>query len=212
MHRINKAIDKAKKNRKGYTLIEVLVVVFIILALTTVSLASFSAYYRARSSKVSKTIDTLIAQSKIDSLSGRENFMVIRHKTDYDSNEHGIAQDSEYYAELYKVDGDKAIRYKKEGVGNSWVTLSFNNATEVSENSLIVLKFNMKTGAVDHISASEVGELFSPPASEDEVRDGVGYDASKFTSIDDAKSEIYIISGQTHVIELYTASGEHQIV
>lgn len=211
----NLIFKKFKGNKKGYTLIEVLVVVFMMVALLSIAVGSYSAYYRARGSKVSKTIDTMIAQSKIDSLSGRENIMVIRQQTEYDKSEDGLNA-AEYYAELYRIEGSKAIRYKKEDIGNSWVTLSLiNNEAEDTENiskqvaddNLIVIRFNEKTGAITYL---ELTDDFSPPSSDEEVSGGVNY-----TGLDDApdglKRIIRIITARPYEIEMWIASGEHII-
>ena len=161
---------KIKCNKKGYTLIEVLIVVFMLVALLSIAVGSYTAYYRARGSKVSKTIDTMIAQSKIDALSGRENIMVIRHQTDFDKSEDGLDA-SKYYAELYAVEGNKAIRYKKEEIGNSWVSMNLDDNGDISENNMIVIKFHEKTGAITYlddiapgVSGGGTSDLFSSPS------------------------------------------------
>lgn len=211
----NFTFSKIKSNKKGYTLIEVLIVVFMLVALLSIAVGSYSAYYRARGSKVSKTIDTMIAQSKIDALSGRDNIMVIRHQTDFDKSEDGLDA-SEYYAELYRVEGAKAIRYEKEDIGNSWVSLSLiNNEAEsaeniskqVSDDNLIVIKFNGKTGAISYLALTDD---FSPPSSDEEVNGGVDYDG--FDEVPDGQSRIIRIStARPYDIEIWIASGEHII-
>ncbi|MBR3621356.1 MAG: prepilin-type N-terminal cleavage/methylation domain-containing protein, partial [Clostridia bacterium] len=146
--RIKKAI---KSNKKGYSLIEVLIVVFIMAALLAVSTGSFTAYFNARPTKVAKTLDVMIAQSKIDALSGRDNLMIIRSQTAYDKTEDGSLRAGDYYAELYRIEGDKAYRYKKESIGNSWVTINMDNdptkEIKKDDNNLIAIIFNGKSGA-----------------------------------------------------------------
>ncbi len=208
-------LEKIKCNKKGYTLIEVLIVVFMLVALLSIAVGSYTAYYRARGSKISKTIDTMIAQSKIDALSGRENIMVIRHKTDYDDSEDGMSA-SKYYAELYSVEGTKAVRYKKEGIGNNWVSINLGDNDDISESRMIVLKFNVKTGAITYlndISPSSSGEgsedYFAPPSSEDEATGGVVF---KLEETPTAASEtIKIKSARPYAIQMWIASGEHII-
>ncbi len=195
MHSFKRIINKIKNNKGGFSLIEIMVVVFIMVALTSISVGSFAAYNRARSSKISKTLDTLIAQSKIDALSGRENFLLLRRV------------DNEYLAELYSVNGKSAKNYKQESLGNRWVTITYDNTnTEISETNYLMIRFNQKTGAVEYISTVN-NSTFNPENT----------NVENYTEPTQAKSAIptentiNIESNNNHPIVLYRDSGEHKI-
>lgn len=205
---------KLAEDKKGFSLVELVVTVSIMVALASIATGSFLAYYHARSSKVAKTIDTTISQSKIDALSGRENVMIIRHQVDYDKTEDGLTSASEYYVELYSLENGNAIRYKKEQLGNSWVSISLENSPSkaVDETQSIAIKFNPRTGGVDFLDVVSAtgsdGNSFIPPSNEDAVNNGVAY---RGVGDPASTSKIYISSGQTYTIEVYAASGEHTI-
>jgi prepilin-type N-terminal cleavage/methylation domain-containing protein len=196
MHSFKRIMNNIKNNKGGFSLIEIMVVVFIMVALTTVSIGSFTAYYRARSSKVSKTIDTMIAQSKIDALSGKENFLMLRKA------------DKDFFVELYSVNGKHAACYKQEPAGNNWVTITYEadgSVTEISDTNFLIIKFNQRSGAVDYMSAV-TSSVFNPDNTE-------GENYTEFEKVTIPKMvKIQIESTQNYTIELYSASGEHQIV
>lgn len=124
----------AKHNNKGFSMIELIVVVAILIVAVGVTATSLRTMYNARSLKAAKTIDGMISQSKINAMSGKKNTFVLRYSED----------DGCYFCELVDAAGNA---YESEQVGNNSLEVTIDSANNVKENNLEI-RFNGDTGAI----------------------------------------------------------------
>lgn len=178
-------IKNFAKNKKGFTLMEVLVVVFMMVALTTLGGSGFVALSHARASKVANSFDVLMSQSKVNALSGRTNTLRVFFNEDED-RDNGLKART-YYGTLTDSNGI----YETAELGNRLVNITYDNKN-VTENINIVIEFNQKTGAVEKCQMVN---------SDD---DSVLVDTQN-------KSIFYVSSGSTYTIELFKITGEHRV-
>ena len=145
-----------RKNTKGISYVELVIVMGILAALIGISSISFSAAWRARASKAANSVDALLSQSKINALSGEDNYLKILYRekdTSRDINE------SAYYAELYRV--GSSTPYKSENIGSGRLRILFGEGkTDIEQNKAVLIKFNSKNGAVEYSGISSSNALF----------------------------------------------------
>lgn len=182
-------LKKFADNKKGFTLIEVFVVVAMMVALTTLGGSGFVALSHARASKVANSLDVLMSQSKVNALSGRDNILTVFYNETEDTDKGYKAKT--YYGILEDTDGI----YEVAELGNRLVTINFKNTKgtkNVTAKDNIKIVFDQKTGAVNEcrmIDASNNSILVDT----------------------DNKTEFYIQSGSTYMIELFKITGEHRV-
>ena len=178
-----------KNNNKGFSLVELLVVVVIMGIAVSIVTGSFISMYNARSKKATETLDAVIAQAKVDAMSGRDCRAVLEYSDGSDGNDEG------YYAILLMrtdQDGDGVLdtstEYKRESLGNDRLSFTVNGNDEynIAEDSLYI-SFNGTTGAVRSAKYGTTNVL----------------GGSVLT--------ITVSSTATHVITLYKDTGEHLI-
>ncbi len=184
-----------RKNTKGISYIELIIVMGMLAALMGISSISFSSAWRARAGKAANSVDAILAQSKVNALSGQNNIVLISYK---DKDVDAGYRDAGYYAELYdQVDRDAAgdpvfsdTPYKSELIGNSRLAVSLGDVP-LEEGSLIKIKFDGKKGSLEYAGlVSAEDEALSSP--EDETK-------------------ISFTFGGTYVITIYKLTGEHRI-
>ncbi|MBQ8943513.1 MAG: prepilin-type N-terminal cleavage/methylation domain-containing protein, partial [Clostridia bacterium] len=120
-----------KNNNKGFSLVELLVVVVIMGIAVSIVTGSFISMYNARSKKATETLDAVIAQAKVDAMSGRDCRAVLEYSDGSDGNDEG------YYALLLMrtdQDGDGVLdtstEYKRESLGNDRLSFTVNGNDE----------------------------------------------------------------------------------
>ncbi len=185
MQKLNKFAD----NKKGFTLIEVFVVVAMMVALTTLGGSGFVALSHARASKVANSLDVLLSQSKVNALSGRDNTLTVFYNETEDKDKGYKAKT--YYGTLTDTDGV----YEVAELGNRLVTINFKNTKgtkNVSAKDNIRISFDQKTGAVSECRMIDTSD------------NAVLVDT-------DNKTEFYIQSGSTYMVELFKITGEHRV-
>ena len=178
-----------RKNTKGISYVELVIVMGILAALIGISSISFSAAWRARASKASNSVDALLSQSKINALSGEDNYIKILYRekdTSRDINE------SAYYAELYRV--GSSTPYKSENIGSGRLSILFGEGqTDIKQNKKAVLiKFNSKNGSVEYAGIEDISSSDTPASAPD-------------------KTQIYFKFGNQYCVNLWRATGEHNI-
>lgn len=188
---MQKANNTITSNKKGFTLIEVLVVVAMIVALTALGGSGFAALSHARANKVVKSIDTLLSQSKVNALSGKENTLEIFYNENED-RDNGYKSKT-YYGVLKDRNGNI---YETEELGNSLVTINCSNGGDVGKNACIKAKFNTKTGKIEYCCVK------NPNAS---------VSAEEISNTPN-KITIYASFGSTYAVEIFKLTGEHHVV
>ena len=179
----------ALKNNKGFSLVELLVVVVILGTAVSLVTGAFVSIYNARSKKATETLDAVISQAKVDAMSGRDCRAVLSYSDGSDDYDEG------YYVTLVsRVDSDgngtvDAIsEYKRENLGNDRLSfiINGNNSYDVKNDSFAIA-FNGTTGAVSYAKYGS-------------------------TSVKTGKTlTITVASTSTHVITVYNDTGEHSI-
>lgn len=168
-----------KNNNKGFSLVELLTVIAIMGVAVSLVGASFLSLYRARSQRAAETLDAVISQCKIDTMSGLN--CEVRVELD----------DGDYYARLYRFDeaDDGSISetvYKSEKLASDSLTVSAGGAS-VGTDSVLNIRFNRSTGAIASAGCGSVSNIFG----------------SGVTAV------ITMASTGTHTITLYRTTGEH---
>ena len=177
-----------RNNKKGVSFVELVIVMGMLAALMSVTAISFSSAWRARASKAANTADALLSQSKVNALSGDNNyFQITFHEKD---NSKGY-RESAYYAELFKTGSSEP--YKSEVIGNGRLEILFDDeviANDEDSGEAIKVKFNQKTGAVEY--AGKVSLTDTPDSAPKEC-------------------QIKFHFGNTYTIRLWKVTGEHNI-
>lgn len=185
-----------RKNIKGISYVELVIVMGILAALLGISSISFSAAWRARASKAANSVDALLSQSKVYALSGDDNCLQVSYHEKDSAN--GYAE-SGYYAELLKIDVSETGEFslstsspiKSELIGNGRLQVRFGDE-DIEQNESIRIKFNPKTGAVDFAGVKPTVDSSLPASALD-------------------KSQLYFHFGNTYCINLWKLTGEHNI-
>lgn len=156
-----------------------------------VSFSSLTSMLHARSYKAAKTIDGMIAQSKINAMSGRKNGLFIKYDT----------AKKAYVCSLYYLDPSDHISgeaYEQQEVGNDALNIIVNGENLKETAYTLRLIYNMDTGAVKNLAYSA---NFNGGSSNGEM---IG---SRNPS---AKTAVITLdSYTTHTITLYKSTGEH---
>ena len=174
-----------RKNIKGISYVELVIVMGMLAALIGISSISFSSAWRARASKAANTADALLAQCKVNALSGDDNyFQIAFHEKDHSKG----YSESGFYAELFNADSSEP--YKSENIGNGRLQIRFGDTDIAEENKVIRIKFNQKTGSVEYAGAVDFSDI--PTSADKETR-------------------IYFHFGNTYCITLWKVTGEHNI-
>ncbi|MBQ4245500.1 MAG: type II secretion system protein [Clostridia bacterium] len=122
-----------KKNNKGFSLVEMIVVITIMGIAVSLVVGSMVSVYRARSKKAAETLDAVISQCKIDSMSGLDCYLTVS------------LEDGDYYAKLHRTGAEV---YKTEKLASDNMTMSAGTNSLAEEGSELYLKFDRATGAV----------------------------------------------------------------
>ncbi len=133
-----------KKNNKGFTMVELIIVLAIMGVLLSVISFSASILLRNESREASSKVNALLASCKIESLSGV-----------HDSRLEIFLENGEYKARLYQSDSQYeeeilgaeslSIIYKLKGddipieIGNDPLVISFNKETAALESAQVTL-------------------------------------------------------------------------
>lgn len=125
----------ANNNNKGFSLIELIVIVAILAVAAGTTIASLRTMFQARSYKATKSIDGMISQSKINAMSGKKNTFILR----YDE-----AKEC-YICELKDVND---VVYESEEIGNNQLDVIVDGVDVKNVAPGLVISFNMDTGAV----------------------------------------------------------------
>lgn len=167
------------KNNSGFSVIELIVVVAILAIATGITSASLSTAFHARSYKAAKTIDSIIAKSKIYAMSGKRNDFVMRYSE----------EDECFYCELVDSEGNVYDEDSQKKIGNSELNV-FVDGTDIKTTGLRIT-FNMDTGAVKRFTLGATNSV-------DWVVDG-----------ETGCELITLDSFTSHSITLYKSTGEH---
>ncbi len=179
-----------RKNTKGISYVELIIVMAMLAALMGISSISFSSAWRARASKAASTSNAMISQSKINSMSGDENYFELSYKEKDPDN--GYDEDG-YYCEIYRE--GSSTPYKTEKVGNSRLTITAEgdgeNRIAIEGDKSLRIKFVGKNGSVDYAGI---------------------YNGESRTAFTDDSFRVYFSFGGEYCIEVWKVTGEHSIV
>lgn len=160
-----------KNNNKGFSLIELVVVIAILAIAVGLSYNSFSTVFGARSKKAAETVTALMSQSKVNAMSGKKNVMRISFKKGKDPNS-GETKEG-YFCELYYINSKGEVAdepYETQVVGNDSLRISVKDprdsnvvytliepeegstATQVDK---IEIEFSLDTGAVKKVGINK---------------------------------------------------------
>ena len=194
------SIGRLKSNNKGYTLIELLIVIAMIVALTSLGTGGFVTLSHARANKAANSLDSLIAQSKVNALSGQENYLIVRYDDEADCyvpGLHSVTKDQVTGSETISDTpydsvelGNDLLTIEMEVYSGSSLTRKAVTGKGESNKSGIIMRFNEKTGKLDKCYLSYNG-------------------AEESTA---SVVKIYVSFGSSHIIEIYKLTGEHHIV
>lgn len=222
---------KMIKNDKGFSFIELIVVIAVIVVALSLSAGSLTTMYHARSLQVAKTIDGMVSQSKVNALSGRKNIMVISYNPDEDVYDVGLhAAIKNENGKYVKLSGNYIFEYdsyEHQTVGNNTLDILFNYTSgsgsasallkdeDNNPKGYLILDFNADTGAVKNLAFCD---------SESSIDDGIidvngkqiiyicpnlNTASPKKASWNGGSNSITIKSYSTHQITLYQKTGEH---
>lgn len=181
-----------RHNKKGISYVELIIVMGMLAALMGISSISFVAAWRARASQAVNTAAAVMSQSKVNALSGEENFLQIAY---YDKDG-GLHDKDGYYAELFKKEygsGDYSESpQKSQFLSNHRVAVRFGDE-ELEDGECIRIKFKMNDGSVDYAA---ITALDSEP---------------DFDSSPDGNVDIYFTYGNEFNLKIYKLTGEHEI-
>lgn len=175
---------ESKLNNRGFTLFELMIVVTIMAIVASISSASLVSIYHARAKKAADQIAAVLSQSKIDALSGRNNYMSLSY-----SDEDGC-----YLCRLFKCedisDTADAELYDTEFVGNDRVSISIIGddgltSKAISGTAELIVQFNNNNGSA-RVDCS-------------------GVSCGK-------KCVIRVASGSQYDVTLYCVTGENEVL
>ena len=139
---MKKTDKKIKNNNKGFSLIELVVVMALVIVLTTIASMPLVNIYKARAKSAAETVNSMMSQSKINALSGTENEMWLYYDNDA----------KHYVCLLRYTNGDTMGEiYKTETFGNANLTIKIGShewPARGAEKGLVRLKFDCKTGKI----------------------------------------------------------------
>lgn len=136
-------MQKKKRNNKGFSLIELIAVIAILGILAVIAGGSLSGVASMRSRKAAGLTQAMMAQCRLDNLSGRSSTLTLR----YDGSQKA------YYAEL----SDSSGCYKSEKLGEDkhiGLTVSVGSNSVDVKSSSVTMTCSMETGAVTSLSAA----------------------------------------------------------
>ena len=130
-----------RNNNKGFSLVELIVVIAIMSVAVSLVSYSFASVYRARSKRAAETLDAVISQCKIDSMSGLDCALEV------------ALDDGDYYVNLYRVDESGNMNlYKTEKLASD--RLTFTVGSDTVEEDPLIIRFNSSDGS---IVSAEIG-------------------------------------------------------
>ena len=141
-------------NKKGFSYVEVILVIAMLVALGATAVGGFSTLFNARASSAVSNLEAMMSQSKINSLSGDPNYLRVVIKND------PLDGKQAFFAELYHTVKEggvtREVCYKEQKLGNTQLTFKVNYGSNSfvldkdNTDKIIEIKFNEKTGAVKY--------------------------------------------------------------
>ncbi len=127
-------MQKSIKNNKGFTLVELLIVIALMGALVVVCVGPLASVYKARAKSAANEIGAMLSESKIDSLSGKTNEF------------HLTFDGSTFICSLIQ----EGSELKSENIGNKKTSIDVEGSSLNSDaDKELVIKFNNQSGKVE---------------------------------------------------------------
>ena len=192
-------MNNINKNRRGFTLLELIVVIAIIGVMVGMTAGPIASLYKARAKAVSTEMSAMISQSKINALSGISN----RLEISFDEDENAYRMDL-YYTDVHgdrKKNGDVELApYETELVGSNRNDVTINGDTiNIKDYSALIIAFSGQTGKVTKFSLDNF--TFDSDGNLD--NDNVANDLTSNSS-----NTIRISLSNSYSITLYRLTGE----
>ncbi len=142
-----------RDNQKGYTLIEVMVVVMIIALLLGVVIISVAQVHTADMRKASNSFNSMISQTRVSTMSGAGGGnvdLILSSESDgiYGTINHGT---TEFEKEKLADSGTEVLHVAADGTSSTAalpITITFNNQTGAFTAPLDTSRIGFKTGDV----------------------------------------------------------------
>ena len=132
---------KINKNSKGFSLLELVVVIAVMMALVLVVTGSFTLIYKSRAKSTAERFGAFLSQSKVNSLSGI-------------SNELEFYCDGEKGSYICRLKNSSGGEYKSSEIGASRIDVKV-NGNSLQDGEKLVISFSRSTGAVEKIMLGE---------------------------------------------------------
>ncbi len=154
-----------KRNNKGYTLVELIVIFAILAVMIGVTSLSLSYLFGTQARECAQKVSTLLSETKTGSMSRFDEKMKLSYRI---KDSHAAVKSDGYYAEntVYSIDKD-AVSYeltdpeiKKMGSGRVVITVELSNGDifELGQDQSITISFDRSSGALDPIIKNDVQE------------------------------------------------------
>ena len=171
---------RLKKNNKGFSFVELVVVIALIGVAVSLAGGALSTIYHARSKRAAETLDAVISQCKIDAMSNLDCELRIE------------LDDDNYYVRLYSFATDdegntNEVIYKSERLASDRLNIFVGSETEPISDNPLIIRFNRSTGAIQKAQYGDTSDIFG----------------ASVTTV------ITLSSVGTHTVTLYKNTGEH---
>ena len=185
------------KNKKGFSYIEMVIVMGMLLALVTVTTGAIRVGWSARANKAANSVGAALSQSKINALGGDIHYLQIVYRAKDTSK----GYDSEgYYVELYHENTN--TYHKSDFIGNNRLKIRFgSDETELDSTNVIQIKFNSKSGSVEYAGLAAIANDYAAKKP--------GASGHPMSAADETL--IKFSFGNTYILTLWQATGEHNI-
>ncbi len=130
-----------KDNKSGFSLIELLVVVALMIIIATVSGSALVNVNKTNAKSCATKLSSMLSQSKINSLSGIDNILT-------------LSFDGEYYVCSLTKDGESEA-YKTENIGIDKLEISIDDYS--IKTGILTVRFDKQTGALTEFKYGENG-------------------------------------------------------
>ncbi len=157
-----------KKNNKGYTLVELIVIIAILAVLVTIVSYSIGMVFRNRSREAASDFDSMLSSAKMAALSGEYYEVTAGGTTTTHNPKLEMSYDAsndEYVATLYTISDSTPAQTEDLGDGVLGISYSLDGGTTestVDATRTIGFVYNKETGALQEFIVNDVAQASLP--------------------------------------------------